>query len=408
MEQQSVRFAPFRAAERPPALPSLAHCGRLLGKHGVIQFTRGPVPDLDSGYCLDDNARALLVAVAYGRYGLGDPIALRMGSAALQFFADASREAPCYHNVMDRYGAFTDECASPESVGRLIWALGVTATCAFEESWRATAWHQLAAISHAVGALTTLHARSYAMLGLAVIVDPAQSSPVQPVPNRVPDGDVVKWAGETLYAMAAAMRFEFLRNAQPGWMWWEPELTYDVARPPEAMLRAALALREHSFAETGLAAAEFVTGITLPSNTFVPIGAPRWCRRNGVRPMYDQQPLEAAAMVDMFLAASRLTGSESFRRQASTAYEWYLGNNVAGVALADVGAGSCHDGITPDGLNPNMGAESTLAYLQASLFLAADDQLSVARARRSANRKRASTTIASADAPKLPATIIED
>jgi hypothetical protein len=408
MEQESIPFAPFRAPGRQRLLPSLAHCGRLLGEHGVIQFTKGPIPDPDSGYCLDDNARAMLVAVAYSRRGLGDSIALRMGTAALEFFVDASREAPCYHNVMDRYGKFTDESASPESVGRLIWALGVTATCAFDESWRAAAWRQLAAISHAVGALTTLHARSYAMLGLSAIVDPAEASPVEPVPNRKPDPDVVKWAGDTLYAMAAAMRFEFLRNAEPDWMWWEPELSYDVARAPEAMFRAASALREPSFGETALQAAAFVAKITQPAATFIPIGAPQWYRRNGVRPIFDQQPLEAAAMVDMFLAAARLFEAESFRRRAGVAYEWYLGNNIANVPLVDIAAGSCQDGITPVGLNPNMGAESTLAYLQASLFLAADDQFSVARARRSAKRRSASTTIASIEAPRLPATIIED
>jgi hypothetical protein len=376
----------------------------------LIQFTRGPVPDLDSGYCLDDNARALLVAVAYCRRGLGDTVALRMGTAALEFFGDASREAPCYHNVMDRYGRFTDECASPESVGRLIWALGVTATCAFEESWRAAAWRQLAAISHAVGALTTLHARSYAMLGLAAIVDPDVAAPIQPVPSRRPDPDVVKWAAETLYAMAAAMRFEFLRNADAHWMWWEPELSYDVARAPEAMMRAALALRESSFGETGLAAGEFLAGVTQPAEVFIPIGAPQWYRRDGTRPIYDQQPLEAAAMVDMFLAAARLATDETFRARAAIAYEWYLGNNLAGVPLASVHAGFCHDAITPQGLNPNMGAESTLAYLQASLFLAADDQRlpALERARRSASRKSASATMASIEAPTLPATIIED
>jgi hypothetical protein len=406
MEQHSIPFAPLPSRQR--LLPSLAHYSRLMGEHGIIQFTRGPIPDLDSGYCLDDNARALLVAVAHCRRGSAEPVALRMGSAALEFFAEASREAPCYHNVMDRYGRFTDECASPESIGRLIWALGVTATCAVDESWRTAAWRQLAAISHAVGALTTLHARSYAMLGLAAVVDPDAAAPVKPVPHCSPDPDVVKWATETLYATAAAMRFEFLRNADPQWMWWEPELSYDVARAPEAMLRAALALRESGFGETGLEAVEFLAGVTQPADIFVPIGAPQWYRRDGVRPVYDQQPLEAAAMVDMFLAAARLAGADAFRTQAGIAYEWYLGNNIAGLPLVDVHAGFCHDAITPHGLNPNMGAESTLAYLQASLFLAADDQLSVARARRSAKRKIASTTIASSEAPTLPATIIED
>lgn len=390
------------------SVPSLVHCSRLLRDHGIIQFTRGRVPDLDSGFCLDDNARALLVAVAYLRVGSSDPVALEMGNAALKFFADASRDAPCYHNVMDGEGRFIDECASPESVGRLIWALGVTATCSTEETWRRAAWRQLSAIAHAVGALTTLHARSYAMLGLAAIVNAGEASPVHAVPDSDADSEVVKWARETLSAMAWAMRFEFLRNAEPDWNWWEPDLTYDVARAPEAMLRAALALGEPSFGETGLEAAKFLAGVTQASGMFMPVGAPQWYRKGGTRPVYDQQPLEAAAMVDMFLAAARLCHDESFRNEARVAYEWFLGNNIAGTSLVDVTVGSCHDAITPQVLNPNMGAESTLAYLQAALFLVSDDQLSVARARRSVKRKKASTTIASVDAPKLPATIIED
>ena len=405
--QGSVDFARFRRPAKQPQLPSLVHCHKLLTDHGVIQFTRGRTPDLDSGFCLDDNARALLVAVAYLQGGSPDPVALRLGEAALEFMADASRDAPCYHNVMDRYGDFTDECASPESVGRLIWALGVTATCATQVCWRSTAWQQLAAISHAVGALTSLRARAYAMLGLAAIVDPHAASPVLAVRQRPADADVVRWARETLYAMAAAMRFEFLRSARPGWMWWEPELTYDNARPPEAMLRAAAALREPAFGETGLTAMNFLASVTQPADMFVPIGAPGWYRGGGTRPTYDQQPLEAAAMVDMYLAAAALWGDASYLKDAKTAFGWFLGNNVAGIPVADVDIGACQDGILPNGLNPNMGAESTLAYLQAALFLEPGIQSNAPRTRRSARRSRASTQTASIAVAALPATIIE-
>lgn len=408
MNRQSVAFEPIRTESEQAPLPSLVHFNRLMGDHGIVQFTQGRTPDLDSGFCLDDNARALLVAVAYLREGEPDPVAQRMGDICIDFFADASREAPCYHNVMDKSGVFTDECASPESVGRLIWALGVAATCAVDASWRNAAWQQLSTISHAVGALTSTRARAYAMLGLAAVVDPDVASPIRPVPERSYDAAVQRWARETLYAMAASMRFEFQRCAEPGWSWWEPELTYDNARLPEAMLRAALALREPSFGETGMASMRFLTDVTQPSGMFVPIGAPGWYYKGEERPIYDQQPLEAAAMVDMFLAAQRWENDPSYRSDARTAFEWFTGKNVAGLALADEDVGSCHDGLRPGGLNHNMGAESTLAYLQAALFLRNDPQTSALRARRSASRKNASTTIASIDAARLPATIIED
>jgi hypothetical protein len=379
-----------------------------MGEHGIIQFTKGRMFDLDSGFCLDDNARALLVAVAYLREGQPDPVAQRMGDVCIEFFADASRDAPCYHNVMDRDGKFVDECASPESVGRLIWALGVTATCAADDRWRASSWQQLAKISHAVGALTSTRAMAYAMLGLAAIVDPDVASPIVPVLDRSGNAEVRVWARETLYAMAASMRFEFLRSAQSGWMWWEPELTYDNARLPEAMLRAACALREPSFGETGVASMRFLSEVTQPSGMFVPVGAPGWYRKGGERPIYDQQPLEAAAMVDMFLAAERWENDPSYRNDARVAFEWFTGNNVGGLALADEDVGSCFDGLTPNGLNQNMGAESTLAYLQAALFLGPQPQPRALRARRSTARKSASTTIARIDAARLPATISEN
>ncbi|MBV8332964.1 MAG: hypothetical protein JO192_09540 [Candidatus Eremiobacteraeota bacterium] len=407
MQEQSVISGSLPFRTKQPLLPSLVHAHKLTGDHGIIQFTNGRKPDLESGFCLDDNARALLVAVAYLREGEADPVAERLGELALEFFGDASADAPCYHNVMDRSGTFTDECASPESVGRLIWALGVTAACAPHDAWRAAAWEQLAKISHAVGALTTAHARSYAMLGLAALVDPAEAAPVRPSPSRTVDQHVLRWARETLYAMAASMRFEFLRNAAPDWLWWEPVMAYDNARLPEAMLRAASALREPAFAETGLAALRFLRGITQPGDRFVPIGAPGWYRRGEERPVYDQQPLEAAAMVDAFLAALRWTRDARYLDDAHVAFEWFAGNNVAEVALADEDTGSCYDGITPAGLNQNMGAESTLAYLQAALFLIPADQAKAARAERSANRNRPSATIASIDAARLPATIID-
>jgi hypothetical protein len=353
------------------ALPSLKHYAELLGEHGIVQFACGRDADLDSGFCLDDNARALLVSVAYERLGGTDPAAQTMGSAALQFFNDASAEAPCYHNMMDRYGRFTDESASPESIGRLIWALGVAASCASDPIWRAAAWRRLETLPHAVGALTTPHARAFAMLGLAAIVRPDLASPVPPVSSGDSKlhGETLTWARHTLYAMAAAMQFEFERNAMPDWMWWENRLTYDNARLPEAMLRAALALGEPSFGNVGIAALRFLSSVTQPHRMFVPIGAPRWYERGGARPLFDQQPLEASAMVDADLAALGFTGNMRFFDDATIAYEWFFGRNVAGVVVADADSGGCQDGITANGPNPNMGAESTLAFLQATLFL---------------------------------------
>src|SRR5579862_1251640 len=339
-EESLLPFESFRP-RKPLHLPSLVHCNRLLGEHGLIQFTRGRLPDFQSGFCLDDNARALIVAVAFLRRGELDPVATRLGTTMLEFIDQASRNAPLYHNLMDVDGNFTDEYASPESVGRLIWALGITATCAVDESWRTEAWRILRRVAHATSALTSLHARAYAMLGLAAIADPDVASPVPPIVGHEVDEDVESWARESLYAMAAATRFEYLRNARSDWCWWENTLSYDNARIPEAMLRASAALREPAFSDVGLAAMRFLASITQPNGKFLPIGAPGWYRYGGRRPIYDQQPLEAAAMVDVFIAALRVCRDESYLRDAKISYEWFLGNNVAGTSLVDLDVGLC-------------------------------------------------------------------
>lgn len=351
------------------SLPLLAHCTRLLGEHGITQFCRAAEPDPDSGFCLDDNARALLVAVGYERFQPSSA-SRKLGETAFAFIADASEQAPQYHHHMDRYGAFVDESASPEAIGRLIWALGVTAVCAPEASWQEAAWSQLENLAHAVGALTTPHARAFAMLGLCALASPTVAAPLPPAARRSDEqAETVRmWARETLYAMAAAMQFELDRNAAPQWMWWEDALTYDNARLPEAMLRASVALHEPRFGEAGMAALRFLGSITQPHRTFVPIGAPNWYARGGTRRIFDQQPLEAAAMVDAYLAALAYTENRSFFDRAAVAYDWYHGRNTQEIVVVE-SDGGCHDGVTQDGLNPNRGAESTLSYLQASLFL---------------------------------------
>ena len=208
------------------------------------------------------------------------------------------------------------------------------------------------------------------MLGLAAITNPGVA-PCSPADESGDGHDAVRqWARETLYVTAAAMQFEFDRNARPGWTWWENELTYDNGRLPEAMLRAAVALDEPRFGDAGLAALEFLGSVTLPDSIFVPIGAPHWYACGGARRFYDQQPLEAAAMLDAYLAAAQFTGDARFYERAEVVYGWYHGRNTLGIPLADPETGACHDALVRTGLNPNMGAESTLAYLQASLFLA--------------------------------------
>lgn len=328
----------------PP--PKLDHVERLTGAHGIIQFAKGDVPDLDSGFCLDDNVRLLMLAVAIRREDPHNAFAQRAGNVVFEFIEESSEDTPLYHNMMDEHGRFTDRFASPESIGRLIWALGVVMRDSDDPRWIAAAHVEMQKAMCAVPALSSEHARAFAALGWVAAVEGGEKQ------YRPP-----------LHAVAEAMHFEFERNATDEWQWVLPELTYDKARLPEALLRAGRVLGEPALYASGQRALEFLASVVQPNDLFVPVGAPGWYARGGERPYYSQQPLEAVAMMDAWLAAGEAD-------RAAVAYEWYLGRNSDDLVVADLATGGCRDAIHAKGqLNPNMGAESTLAFVQAAYTL---------------------------------------
>jgi hypothetical protein len=134
-------------------------------------------------------------------------------------------------------------------------------------------------------------------------------------------------------------------------------------------LRAGHALTEPRLTELGVRMLTFYAGVVIENGTFVPVGNDGWYPRGGTKARYGQQPIEAAGMIDASLAAYSATAAPGHLRNAETAFAWFLGANTAGVALVSANGG-CADGIDSHGPNPNMGAESTLAYLHSAMAMA--------------------------------------
>jgi hypothetical protein len=149
--------------------------------------------------------------------------------------------------------------------------------------------------------------------------------------------------------------------AQPDWQWCEPVMTYDNARLCEVLVRAGVALGRPELVRMGRAMLDFYAEVTIEDGLFVPIGNHGWYARGAARARYAQQPLEAAALVDASLAALDATGDERYRGLAAAGFAWFFGRNTLGFDM--IANGGCHDGLDRDGVNTNMGAESTLAYL---------------------------------------------
>ncbi len=330
--------------------PPLDHLAALTDDVGLLQHATFDVPNRTCGYCTDDVGRGLIVACdAAAQPATAEPAA-RLVRTYLSYLQDAQLPDGWFHGFMGYDRRWQDAAASPDAVGRALWGLGYAEAHAPRDSWRAVANRLRARALPAVARLEHLRSRAYAILGLV------------PALTTAPED---AFAVREALAKSAELLFQaYEAHRGPGWAWCEDLMTYDDARLPEALLRAGHALGHQPYVDAGLAMLEFYAGVTIEGGTFVPVGNAGWFPRGGSKSRSGQQPLEAAALVDAALLARQLTGDDAWRVVAEVAHAWFLGQNSHGVVLAR--GGGCCDGLDDGGPNPNMGAESTLAYLSSA------------------------------------------
>ncbi len=345
--------------------PSLEHLVALSDETGIIQHAVLDVPNRSTGYCTDDVARAFMVACAAAPHERHHPEALRLARIYLSFLHDAQMPDGRFHNFMSYERAWLDEVGTEDSIGRAIWSLGFGMRFAPKEGWRSVCATMLDRALPNVRDLQFPRARAYAALGISHAFEATGR-------KREAFRSALRDIGASLTALHDASKAK-------AWDWFEPFMTYDNARLPEAALRIGLELEDSALVDLGLRTLDFYESVVMCDGIFVPIGNDGWYVQNGRRARYGQQPLEAVAMVDAELVAHAATGDFARRRSAETALEWYYGRNSRSTVMSS--AGGCFDGLEEVGVNHNMGAESTLAYLAGALALAQPraDVLRIAR-----------------------------
>jgi hypothetical protein len=275
---------------------------------------------------------------------------------SVRFLAAAARDDGVglgrgLHNRMSYGGSWTDEPHPGDHVGRAIWALGVLESAsAVPPDVRGAARELFDRLAPHAPALAArgLRSAAYAVLGLVA----AGRGPLSELVRRLDD------------ALAA--------TAEAHWYWFEPELTYDNARLAQALLVGGAALDDRVIAARALTALDwYADHAGLTAGTLRNVGN-RWHHRDAPDDWADdgdEQPIDTASAVEAMVAAWRHTGDARYGSLAGVAYGWFHGRNRGDVAMYDPRTGACHDGLTPGGFNPNRGAESTLAHLQAQLSL---------------------------------------
>ncbi|MEM1445029.1 MAG: hypothetical protein AAGF84_03170 [Planctomycetota bacterium] len=368
---------------------------RLTDDTGLIQHAVYATPDPHHGYCIDDNARALLAALRLAELGqLGTPgdealpihtylqfvfyafnpdpsqhLEPKPGSeGGFATIADAGSPPGRFRNFMGFNRAWLEDQGSEDSQGRALWALGEAVRHGPTPNVRDLAAEVYARSLPGVAAVTWPRSWAFAILGLVRYLE-AQ-------PDHEPTRLVLQ---DFATRLADALR----HHRQDDWPWWETMVTYDNAKLPHALLLAGQALGDASMCAdalislTWLVDQQTTTDPATGATHLSVIGNHGWLKRDGdtvTKAAFDQQPLEAYALVDACLDAARHTAGEpdtakQWEAHAWRCFGWYVGRNDAAVNLIDPHTGGCRDGLKADGVNRNQGAESTLAYLLAVLEL---------------------------------------
>ena len=331
----------------PRRAPAMQGLWALCDDVGILQHSQGIVPDRDHGYCIDDNARALMLLNSM-RTGEEDQLHDRYALRFASFIQHAwNPDAGAFRNFMGYDRRWLEDRGSEDSNGRAIWTLGHCAAHARSSALAAWAREWFDRTAASIIDSKSPRAVAFAMLGADALL------------SRHP-GDAR--AGEILGRGAAFL--DALRGSArgPDWDWFEPVLAYDNARLPEALWRAGRTLGVAAWRDAGLATLAWLCQRqTAPAGHFRPVGSNGFGRPHDTLP-FDQQPLEAWATVAACGTAFAATRDERWRDHAEKAWRWFHGANDRGVALASMHTGRCHDGLTPRGVNRNSGAESTLAF----------------------------------------------
>jgi len=317
---------------------------------GIFQHAIFTVPNFSEGYCTDDNARAFILAVLLDELEEESDRVRTLATTYSAFLNHAfDPKTKRFHNHLSFDRRWLDEQGSEDSHARSLWALGVGVGRSPYRSFQVMAGQLFAKALPAATEFTSPRAWAFSLIGIHEYL-------------RRLSGDRV--AHQTREILTTRLMELFNKCAQPDWRWFEDELAYDNAKLAHALLLSGRATGQPAVFEQGLQALRWLVEVQTSENGhFRPIGNNGFYRRGGTRANFDQQPIEAQAMVSACLEAYRATSDSWWYEQAQRAFDWFLGWNDLGLELYSPTTGGCRDALHVDRVNGNHGAESTLAFL---------------------------------------------
>lgn len=326
-------------------MPNCNHLLHMTDETGMLQFSRYGIPNPQSGYTLDDNARALLTTLYMGEKAY--PYALRY----MSFLANARQPDGSWSNfLLD--GKYYSRFDSEDSIGRALMACGAATLC----TWPDVATEAGKLVNHQLSSVigfSSPRAIAYTLIGLCK--------------GKIPCSD--KQLHELVNKLAGFLTDLYNRGKKRNWLWFEDYLTYCNAVLPNALFCVYSFNGDKKCLKIAHESINFLNDILFRDGYLNIIGNQGWYHRKGSLPCFDQQPVDAAATAFACWEAYQCLGKYEYVDLANLACQWFFGKNIHGLSLYDETTGGCFDALTEEGVNRNQGAESLLSLLLTELLM---------------------------------------
>ena len=342
----------------PPT--NLSHIKKMTTEFGMLQFSKLNTPDLDSGYTLDDNARALIAMCQYFELEK-DLSVVPLIEKYLKFIEFCLQKEPYFLNYIDEKKEFTEQnnsCNLADANGRAIWALGylISISDILDEKITARAESILSDALYNLHKIHSTRAMAFVIKGLYYYEIKRDSEIAK---------SIIEEFGNRLTQM-------FLHEKDNDWNWYESYLTYANSVIPEAMLCAFLSTGKSQFKEVAFLSFEFLLARTYRTNRLNVISNKNWLHKSEMIVQTipgGEQPIDVAYMILAMCNFYNYNKDEKFQKMIVDSFDWFLGNNHLNQIIYNPATGGCYDGLEEFNINLNQGAESTLSYLMAKLAL---------------------------------------